>query len=76
MGYSMVTKRYHYVEWHYWDNEKKAPTGLAARELYDLNTDQDENINIADMPENKEILKKLSLQLKSGWQEALPRNKS
>jgi len=76
MGYSMVTKRYHYVEWHFWDNEKKAAKELAAAELYNLDTDPDENINIADLPENREIVRNLSLQLKSGWQSAFPAKNS
>jgi arylsulfatase A-like enzyme len=72
MGYSMVTDRYHYVEWHYWDNEKKISSGLAAKELYDVVTDPDENLNIAGIPENNEILRSLSQQLESGWKKALP----
>lgn len=72
MGYSIVTAEYHYVEWHYWDNEKKITTGLAARELYDLSTDPDENRNISNKSEKNKIVRKLAQQLKSGWRGALP----
>jgi iduronate 2-sulfatase len=73
MGYSMVTKRYHYVEWYHWDNATKTAGDLAAVELYDNRTDPEENINIADLPENTEIVRKLSQQLKAGWKAALHR---
>lgn len=72
MGYSMKTKLYHYVEWRYWDNDKKLAGDLAAIELYDNQADADENINIAGNPENKEIIEKLAAQLKAGWRAAFP----
>lgn len=67
MGYSMVTKSYHLVEWYYWNKEKKQPEALVARELYDLTNDPQENFNIAVYPENKELIDKLSEQRKRGW---------
>lgn len=73
MGFSMVTPRYHYVEWRYWDNDKKIAKDLAAVELYDNQVDPEENINIAGFPENAEIVRKLSQQLKAGWRAALLR---
>lgn len=73
MGYSMVTTRYHYVEWYHWDNATKTAGDLAAVELYDNRTDPEENINIADLSENTEIVRKLSRQLKAGWKAALLR---
>ena len=68
MGYSMRTKRYKYVEWKNIDNGE-----LVARELFDHETDPQENINIEDLPGNKGIVKKLSVQLNKGWKGALPR---
>jgi len=50
MGYSMVTERYHLVEWHTWDNTTKTAGDLVARELYDNRDDPQENINLADLP--------------------------
>jgi len=70
MGYSMVTGRYHYVEWFTWDNDRKLAGDLAGVELYDLKTDSKENVSIAGFPENKELLQSLSRQLKAGWQAA------
>ena len=71
MGYSMVTLGHHYVEWYQWDNEKKVAYDLVGRELYDNQADPDENINIVDNPENRELVVKLSAQLKAGWRAAV-----
>ncbi len=71
MGYSMVTGRYHYVEWRSWDNDKKVAGALAAVELYDNLSDPDENINIADFPENAELLEDMAKKLTAGWRAAL-----
>ncbi len=70
MGYSMVTSQYHYVEWRTWDNDNKVSSELAAVELYDNQADTKENINIAGLPENKELIRTLSQQLKAGWRAA------
>ena len=70
MGYSMVTARYHYVEWYSWDDEAKVPGDLAGRELYDNQVDPDENVNISELPENAEIIQALSEKLKAGWKAA------
>jgi len=71
MGYSMVTERYHYVAWHYWDLDTKTAGELVGEELYDNQMDPDENVNIADFPENAELIKDLAQQLKAGWRGAL-----
>jgi arylsulfatase A-like enzyme len=71
MGYSMVTASYHYVEWYTWDNETKTAGDLVAKELYDLETDPDENINIADLPEKAEIVRDLAKKLEAGYEAAL-----
>jgi len=70
MGYSMRTKRYRYVEWKNTDNGK-----LVARELFDHETDPQENINIADLTENSDLVEQLSKQLNKGWKTALPKDK-
>jgi len=67
MGYSMKTDRYRYTEWNIPNGE---PLGI---ELYDHQTDPDENINIANRPENKELTAKLSKMLHAGWKGALPK---
>ena len=58
MGYAMRTERYRYVEW--WD---RATGKIAARELYDHESDAEENQNIADVEANADTLAKLSARL-------------
>jgi arylsulfatase A-like enzyme len=63
MGYSLRTDRYRLTEWR---NRK---TGAAvAYELYDHQTDPEENQSLAHMPEHAELVKKLAAQLKGGWE--------
>jgi arylsulfatase A-like enzyme len=71
MGYSMVTTRYHYVEWYHWVDETKTAGEPAGVELYDLQSDPDENINVAGHPGNMDTVQDLAVQLKSGWRAAL-----
>ncbi len=52
MGYSLRTDRYRYTEW-----------GYRGAELYDHERDPGENINIANRPENKALVARLSRQL-------------
>lgn len=73
MGLSMVTQRYHYVEWRQWDDVNKKVGELAATELYDLQTDPDENMNLA-IDTSEAIIQKLSKQLAAGWRLAVPSN--
>ncbi|MEQ8303129.1 MAG: sulfatase [Cyclobacteriaceae bacterium] len=72
MGYSMVTKDYHYVEWYEWDQEAKLSKDRVAVELYDLKIDPEENLNIAEEGNRINIVKELSVQLKAGWEKARP----
>jgi iduronate 2-sulfatase len=67
MGYSIRTDRYRYNEWFNWETKE-----LAAIELYDHQTDPDENENIAVNTENAGFIEKLSAQLKAGWKAATP----
>ena len=66
-GYSIRTERYRYNEWYNLETKE-----LAACELYDHKADPEENENIAVYEENKDVIKKLSAQLKAGWRNALP----
>ena len=63
-GRSMRTAQYRYTEW--------GTGGRRGRELYDYDTDQNETVNIVDLPENTELVAHLSEQLHAGWQDALP----
>ena len=67
-----MTDRYHYVEWRHWDDRSKVAGDVAAVELYDRQTDPDQNINVANFKENKQLVARLSEQLERGWQSAVP----
>ena len=61
---SMRTERYRYTEWG-----RKGKRGM---ELYDYEVDPDESVNVAELPENAELVTQLSEQLRAGWRAALP----
>ena len=63
-GRSMRTEQYRYTEW--------GNKGRRGMELYDYDADPDETVNIADLPENAELVAQLSEQLQAGWRAALP----
>lgn len=67
MGYTMRTDRWRYTEW-----QERSTGEVMARELYDQNTDPQENKNIAAAEEMKPIVAQLSAKLKAGWQAARP----
>jgi len=64
MGYTIQTQRYRYTEWI-----KESSGELMARDLFDHQTDPDENVNISNISENKEIMSELSelLARGKGW---------
>ncbi len=66
MGYSVRTDRYRYTEWA---APGQPPTGI---ELYDHQTDREENENLAYRPEHKKLVAELSRMLHDGWRAALP----
>jgi arylsulfatase A-like enzyme len=69
MGYSIRTDAYRYTEWSTgW--ETPATATVIARELYDHVRDPRETINLADKPDQAEVVKSLAEQLKAGWQAA------
>ena len=70
-GYSMRTERYRYTEWAGYSAQGEKIADLDA-ELYDYQTDPDETINVANFPENAELITRLSEQLHAGWRAALP----
>lgn len=57
MGYSMRTDRYRFTEW---TKPSGPPVGV---ELYDHYEDPGENVNVADRPEHKDLVARLSQQL-------------
>ena len=68
MGYSMRTDRYRFTVWV--DRETKSK--VDAIELYDHQTDPQENRNIAKLAANKDLAAGLMVQWKKGWQGAKP----
>jgi arylsulfatase A-like enzyme len=70
MGSSMVTRRYHYVEWYPWDDATKTAGDQVAVELYDLDADPEENINLAARPDRAATIRDLSAKLEAGWKQA------
>jgi len=66
MGYSMRTDRYRFTRWV----QRNEPTQVDAVELYDHQTDPQENTNIANDPANRELVDRLTAQLLAGWKSA------
>ncbi len=65
LGHSMRTDRYRFTRWT--RNQK-----LGGLELYDHLSDPQENINIANDPENAKLVTQLTAQLNAGWRASLP----
>ena len=74
MGVSMVTDRYHYIEWRDWNHIPGVAGDLVAVELYHQRVDAAENTNLADSERNKKLISELSHKLKRGWQGAVAPN--
>ena len=68
MGYTMRTDRYRFTVWVGRGDHSKVDTA----ELYDHQTDPQENINIANEPANTELVKRLMEQWRQGWRGAKP----
>jgi iduronate 2-sulfatase len=68
MGYSMRTERYRFTVWVSVD----APAKVDAIELYDHQSDPQENVNIAKLPANVALVAQLMAQWRQGWQGAVP----
>lgn len=62
--HSIRTNQYRYTE--------RVKNGIFGRELYDYNSDPDETVNMAYLPENTELVEQLRERLHAGWQAALP----
>ncbi len=74
MGYAMRTDKYRYVEWYKWNKKTKTKEDFLDCELYDHDTDPEENQNLANKAEYKELVKSLSEKLNNGWRAAVPKN--
>lgn len=67
-GRSLRTERYRFTCW----KQTKSPTATLAVELYDYARAPVEVENIAERPENAELVKELTSKLDAGWQAAKP----
>lgn len=74
MGYSINTKKYHYIEWYTWDPKTGTRGELNSTELYHSEHDPNETVNIAEDEKLRITVNDLSKQLADGWQEASPSN--
>ena len=72
MGYSINTKKYHYIEWYSWFPKTGTRGELKSTELFDRENDPHETVNIVANQELREVVKQLSKQLENGWQKAVP----
>ncbi len=72
MGYSINTKKYHYIEWYKWNHKIGTRGDLKSIELFDSELDPHETINIAGNETLSDTIKDLSKQLANGWQKAVP----
>ncbi len=68
MGYSMRMKRYRFTQWVV----REHPSTVDAVELYDHDTDPQENVNIAANPKNTRLVSQLRKQWEAGWRGARP----
>jgi iduronate 2-sulfatase len=66
MGYTMRTERYRFTRWVHRDDHSK----VDSLELYDEQTDPQENVNIAKDPKNAALITKLTEQWMNGWRGA------
>jgi arylsulfatase A-like enzyme len=66
MGYAMRTDRYRFTRWV----ERNDHSKVVAVELYDHQTDPQENTNIANDPKNAALVAKLTAQWEQGWRGA------
>ncbi len=70
MGYSMRTDRYRFTVWVNQANHTK----VDALELYDHQSDPQENTNLAKRPEHAALVKELMAEWKNSWPAAKPKS--
>ncbi len=71
IGYSMRTDRWRYTEW-ITGNLYDGSYQVMSRELYDHQTSSIVSQNLADLPENRDLVKHLAQQLRCGWKHVRP----
>jgi iduronate 2-sulfatase len=73
MGYSLNTKKYHFIEWYGWNPKTGSRGEFKSSELYDKVNDPYETLNLSNMENMNEVKDSLSKQLADGWRKALPK---
>jgi iduronate 2-sulfatase len=68
MGRTLTDGRFRFTVW-----PPKDKGGKDELELYDHQTDPDENVNVADQPDQAETVKRMTALLASGWEAAKPK---
>lgn len=73
MGYSIRTKTHRYTEWVEFNKDTSSPdwSKVLAKELYDLISDPEENVNVVEYQKNQSLGDLLSDALHSGWRSAI-----
>lgn len=74
MGYSINTRKYHYIEWYGWDHKTGIRGEFKSAELYDRTNDPHETVNIVEQKSLNKTVTNLSQQLADGWRKAKPHN--
>ncbi|HEV8605483.1 MAG TPA: sulfatase [Tepidisphaeraceae bacterium] len=69
MGYTMRTDRYRFTRWV----QRNDPSKIEAVELYDHSVDPQENQNLAEASENKDLVGQLHRRMNAGWKGNLPK---
>ena len=72
MGYSINTKKYHYIEWYAWSPETGTKGALKSMELFDNVSDPTETVNLAEEQKLSQVVAELTEQLALGWRKARP----
>lgn len=73
MGYTMRTDKYRYVEWYDW-NKDNTRGELLSRQLFDHDSDPQENQDLANQAQYKKTIDKLAGMMADGWKKAIPQN--
>ena len=73
MGYAIRTDQFRYVEWFEWNKKEGIKGKYLNNELFDHYVDPQENNNIANKIEYKNIIQSLSQQLNMGWRYSKPK---
>ncbi|HRE04209.1 MAG TPA: sulfatase [Opitutaceae bacterium] len=68
MGYSLRTDRYRFTRWP----AGAATGGVVATELYDHATDPGETVNLAENPDYRPLIARLTARLEAGWRGVRP----